>query len=109
MSFSCGRVVQFVIVGLLHRKRSEEADDDERTTIRSQRERSELRTNASQNIAAAVPAAGWREAAPNENQNENHQRKRKPKTKIANENLKRKPHTRSQTVLELERKTKSPG
>jgi hypothetical protein len=28
--------------------------------------------------AAAVPAAGWREAAPNANQNENHQRKRKP-------------------------------
>jgi hypothetical protein len=35
MSFSCGRVVQFVIVGPLHRKRSEGADDDERTTIRS--------------------------------------------------------------------------
>src|SRR5260370_25539511 len=41
MSFSCGRVVQFVIVGPLHRKRSEGADDEERTTIRSPRERSE--------------------------------------------------------------------
>jgi hypothetical protein len=29
MSLSCGRVVQFVIVGLLHRKRSGEADDDD--------------------------------------------------------------------------------
>src|ERR1700682_6837234 len=42
MSFSCGRVVQFFIVGLLHRKRSEGADDEEQTTIRSPRERSEL-------------------------------------------------------------------
>jgi len=30
-------------------------------------ERSEPTTNANQDIAAAVPAAGWREAAPNEN------------------------------------------
>jgi hypothetical protein len=29
ISLSCGRVVQFVIVGLLHRKRSGEADNDE--------------------------------------------------------------------------------
>src|ERR1700682_56166 len=42
MSFSCGRVVQFFIVAPLHRKRSEGADDEERTTIRSPRERSEL-------------------------------------------------------------------
>src|SRR5258708_34925441 len=54
-------------------------------------ERSEPTTNVNQDFAAAVPAAGWREAAPNENQNENPQRKRKPKTKTSNENLKRKP------------------
>src|SRR5260370_6269596 len=34
MSLSWGnRVIRFVIVGLLHRKRSEEADDDEPTTV----------------------------------------------------------------------------
>jgi hypothetical protein len=34
MSLSWGnRVVRFVIVGLLHRKRGEEADDDEPTTV----------------------------------------------------------------------------
>jgi len=69
---------------------AEDDDEEERTTIRSPRERSELQQAPTKNIAAAVPAAGWREAAPNENQNENHQRKRKTKTKTSNENLKRK-------------------
>src|SRR6266851_10211886 len=56
--------------------------DDDRSSARAQR----ASENVNQDIAAAVPAAGWREAAPNENQNENHQRKRKPKTKTSNEN-----------------------
>ncbi len=68
-------------------KAAAEDDDEERTTIEAQRERSELRKNTNQDIAAAVPAAGWREAAPNENQNENPQ----TKTTNLNENLKRKP------------------
>jgi hypothetical protein len=94
MSFSCGRVVQFVIVGPLHRKRSEGADDEELTTIRSQRERSELQQTPSKTLQPQCqPQAGAR--LPHEKP------KRKPstKTKTPNQNFKRKPQTRSQTLL----------
>jgi hypothetical protein len=81
MSFSCGRVVQFVIVGLLHRKRSEEADDDERTTIRSPRERSELQQTPTKTLQPQCqPQAGARLPT-----------KAKTKTINENENPKRKP------------------
>src|SRR5260370_5859692 len=90
MSFSCGRVVQFVIVGPLHRKRSEGADDDERTTIRSQRERSELRQTPTKTLQPQCqPQAGARLPP----------RKTKTKTINENENPKRKPQTK--TVLAL--------
>src|SRR5260370_6694149 len=93
MSFSCGRVVQFVIVGPLHRKRSEGADDDERTTIRSQRERSELRQTPTKTLQPQCqPQAGAR-LHPRKNQ------KPSTKTKTLNENLKRKPFSFSLLVL----------
>src|SRR5260370_36930833 len=88
MSFSCGRVVQFVMVGPLHRKRSEGADDAERTTIRSQRERSELGQTPSKTLQPQCqPQAGARL----------HPTKTKTKTINDNENPTRKPQTK--TVL----------
>jgi hypothetical protein len=81
MSFSCGRVVQLVIVGPLHRKRSEGADDDERTTIRSPRERSELQQTSTKTLQPQCqPQAGARL----------HPTKTKTKTTNENENPKRK-------------------
>src|SRR5438105_6451481 len=53
ISFSWGKVVQFVMVGLPQRERSGEAHNDERTTIHSQRERSELES-FSPNLASEV-------------------------------------------------------
>src|SRR5260370_38169391 len=89
MSFSCGRVVQFVIGGPLHRKRSEGADDDERTTIRSPRERSELQQASTKTLQPQCqPQAGAR-LPPT-----------KTKTKTSNENLKRKLKPYSLLVLD---------
>src|SRR5712664_441512 len=92
MSFSCGRVVQFVIVGPLHRKRSEGADDDERMTIRSPRERSELRQTPTKTLQPQCqPQAGARL----------HSTKTKTKTQNENDQPKRKPQTKTKTVLVL--------
>src|SRR5229473_1880092 len=66
--------------------------DDDRSSARAQR----ATTNVNHDIAAAVPAAGWREAAPNENQNENPQ----TKTTNQNENLKRKRRTTNENQNE---------
>src|ERR1700687_2493336 len=86
MSFSCGRVVQFFIVGPLHRKRSEGADDEERTTIEAQRERSELAKTPTKTLQPQCqPQAGAR-LPPT---------KTKTKTKNQNENPKRKPFSLS--------------
>src|ERR1700682_6125485 len=77
MSLSCGRVVQFFIVGPLHRKRSEGAADEERTTIEAQRERSELRNTPTKTLQPQCqPQAGARLPQP----------KRKPSTKTKNQN-----------------------
>src|ERR1700682_3249957 len=95
MSFSCGRVVQFFIVGPLHRKRSEGADDEEQTTIRSPRERSELGQTPTKTLQPQCqPQAGAR-LPPTKTQNENPQ----TKTTNQNENLKRKPFSFSLLVL----------
>src|SRR6202171_4966029 len=83
MSFSYGRVVQFFIVGPLHRKRSEGADDEERPTIQSPRERSDLQQTSTKTLQPQCqPQAGTRlhptkTKTTTINENENHKRKRK--------------------------------